>query len=288
MSMIKLVLISLVILFNVLLYTCTPHIGRGVLFNTTNLYDMDFAKQFSNGRYLTLGFQNDPRLINMKNYDLSENISYNLNKLYNINNVSGYIYDVISSDVLDKNEYFNHSTYFNGSLFECYPCMIEQMREQSVNWYIVSPDKKTVFEEYTKDYALKLVSESDYSIVYYDSLAQPYAYDSEGNEVNLVQDVNSLILNTESNFQGGDITLNYTYDPNFKCYIDGKETTIRNEPDKWQFIVNCEPAEHEIIIQYEDNTFFVCLIFTCTYIVLSVTGIIINKQIRKRKTIRHV
>lgn len=281
-NIIKTSLVCLITLSYILLYTCTPHIGRGVLFDTSKIYSEEFAQQFSEGRYVTIGFHFDSNQINKKYFDLSENISYNLNKLYNINNVSGYIYDVISKDVI-ANECFNHMHYFSGSIFEVYPGFVEQMREQSVCWYIVNPKGYDVLKEYFEEYNIEFVKDTGFSVILYDSYAQPYAYDSNEDKIDLLQDVNSLTLNTNSDFAGGDITLNYTYDPNFRCYIDGTSSSITNDPKHWQFKINCEPGEHEIIIRYEDPAFNACCFFSAAYISLSISGIIIYKALKKAK-----
>lgn len=280
-------LIVLEVVSFAVLYTFKPHLGRGPMYDTTKLYDYEFASQFTGGRYVTVGYYNNDQAFNKEIHDLSENLDYNLQKLYGINNLSGYAGFLNYKDVIQYNECFGYIGPIKGSILFYYPGMIEQMREQSVCWYVINPVQKADFEAHAKEYGIDFVSESEHSVIYYDSYAQPYAYDSKGNEVKLVQDVNTLILNTESKFQGGEITLNYTYDPNFKCYIDGKETTIKNEPEKWQFVVNCEAGEHEIIVQYEDSTFFVCLIITSLFIFLSVSSIIIYKQIRRRQSIQH-
>ncbi len=272
----------------ILLYTITPHIGRGVLFDTSKLYDYSFAEQLTGGRYVTIGFYNDYYYVNKNNYDISESVDYNLNKLYGINNISGYKYDCISKEVYINNECFKHMKDYSGSIHELYPGMIEQMREQSVCWYIVKPECKDVFDSFTSEYGIDFVSETKCSLIYYDSYAQPYAYDDNENAVEISQDVNSLILHTDNNFPGGKITVNYTYDTNFNCYIDGKPTSLTNEPENWQFYAVCEPGEHEIIIRYEDNILNACCVITASYIAISSLGIVIYKQIRKRRQYQQI
>ncbi len=287
-SVIKCSVICVEMLSFALLYTVTPHIGRGVLFDTSKLYDYGFAEIIAGGRYVTFGYTSNSHLINKEVYDLSESLDYNLNKLYKINNVSGYVYDVISSNVIDDNECFDHMVYFSGSVFESWPDMIGQMREQSVCWYIVNPGSRTEFESCLDGYGLEYVSETAHSVIYYDPCSQPYAYDAEENKVDLTQDINSLVMHTADSFNGGKITLNYTYDPNFRCYIDGKPAELTNEPGKWQFYTECGPGEHEIIVRYEDQTFNVCCIITGAYIILAGAGIIVYTKIRKRSKTREV
>lgn len=265
------------------LYACTPHMGRGPLFNTNEqLYDYEFAKQLSGGRYVLCGYGYNPENINKDIINLSENLGYNMAKYYGINNVSGYYCDLNYYDVIQYNECFDLMYGIEGSVVCGYPDLIEQMREQSVCWYIVSSDSLYLFEEYFDYYGLKYISETEHSIVYYDPYSQPYAYDVNGNEVSLKQDVNSLFLETDSCFPGGKITLNYSYDPNFKCYIDGKPTEIINEPMNWQYHIECTPGEHDIVIRYEDFTFYICCIITCEFIVFSLLMVALYSKLSAR------
>lgn len=284
---IKLTVISIEVLSFVLLYTLTPHIGRGPLYNTAKLYDYDFAEQFSSGRYLPVGYKIKTASDDKKEIaDLSENLNYNLAKLYRINNVSGYFCMLSTEEVLINNECFLHMYYINGNVYEYYPGLIEQMREQSVCWYIICPASRMEFEGHFKEYGLEYVSETEHSVIYYDPFAQPYAYDSNGDEIALIQDTNSLLLNTTNDYQGGIITLNYTYDPYFKCYIDGKPATIINDAENWQFKIECGPGQHSIIIQYEDPAFITCCLIAVGYaaLALSVIAIYQRRKYSKPKT----
>ena len=282
-SVISYVLICVEILSFSLLYTLTPRMGRGVLYDTSKLYDYKFAEQFKGGRYITAGYHVDNRTVNKTVYDLSENLNYSLSSLYGINNVSGYAGFLNYRDVIYYNEFFGHIFAIQGSLHQYYPGLIEQMREQSVCWYIVNPEKKDVYEHHFKEYGLKYVSETEHSVIYYDPNAQPYAYDPNGKEVLLAEDVNTLTLHTDNGFAGGNITLNYTYDPNFKCYIDGKPAGITNEPEKWQFKVECGPGEHEIVIRYEDPVLIACCAVSCGYTIAAGLAAILFTKVKKRK-----
>ena len=261
-----------------LLYTCTPHMGRGPLFDTSELYDYEFAGQFKDGRYLSVDYDTNDETLSKKTNNLSENLDYNLAKLYGINNISGYFSYSSNKNVLINNEFVYHMLIIKGSVYEYYPDLIEQMRKQSVCWYIVSPVSKADFESQTKNYGLEFVSETDHSVIYYDPYSEPYAYDTNGNEVNLVQDINSLILNTDNAFPGGKITLNYTYDPNFKCYIDGQSVPITDDAENWQFEVFCEPGEHSIEVCYEEPGLFIYCTIACGYLIVAGIATVICKK----------
>ena len=276
------VLVSEVLVF-ALLYTLTPHMGRGPIYDTSRLYDFDYASQFTGGRYVTAGYITYLDTINRDKYDLSENLNYNLAKLYGINNISGYAGVLNYVDVIRYNECFQHMYAITGSFYEYYPGMVEQMREQSVCWYIINPQNRSEYEAEFLSYGMEYVSETEHSVIYYDPYAQPYAYDLNRDEVSLTQDINSLVLKTDSDFPGSKITLNYAYDPNFRCYIDGKPAAIYDEPTKWQYHIECTPGEHEIIIQYEDPTFVICCMITAEYVVLAGIAAYAYKKIRERR-----
>lgn len=282
-SFVKYAVIVLELMGFSFLFTYVPHLGRGPYFDTSRLYDYDFAEQFNTGRYVTAGFEVNDLTFNMKKVNLSENLDYNLAKYYGINNVSGYYYYLNNYDVLNYNECFYHMFGIKGSMFEYYPSMIEQMREQSVCWYIIGIDRRDQYEPHFKNYGLQFVKETEYSVIYYDPYAQPFAYDINKNEVNLVQDVNSLYLKTDSSFPGGKVTLNYAYDPNLVCYVDGVPTLITNEQRNWQFHIECSPGEHEIVVRYEDHIFETCCIITGEFIVLAGLAIFLKSQKDKKR-----
>lgn len=283
-AVIKYAVIIVETLFFAVLYTLTPHMGRGPIYDTSRLYDYEFAKQFTGGRYVTAGYFADINTINKDVYDLSENLNYSLALLYGIDSISGYAGFLNYNNVIAYNECFRHMYAISGSIMDYYPGFIEQMREQSVCWYIVSPDRKAEFDAPFKDHGFKLVSETEHSVIYYDSQAQPYAYDENKKEVSLIQDVNSLTLHTDSSFQGGKITLNYAYDPYLKCYIDGELTEIYDDYKNWQYSVNCKPGEHEIIIRFEEPVFTCCCFIALGYIVFAGSAAIIYKLFRKYKS----
>lgn len=266
------------------LYTATPHQGRGPLYDTSELYNYDFASRFyEGGRYICIGYTLNPYNVNRDLNNLSENLNYNLAKLYQINNISGYAGVLNYSYIINYGSCFDHMNAITGSLFECYPNMIEDMRSHSVSWYIVSPDMKDKCAPIFSFYGIELVAETDHSLVFYDPNYEPYAFDVNGNEIKCLQDVNSLHLSTFSDFPGGIITLNYAYDPNLVCYLDGEPIPIFNDPMNWQFKFECPPGEHSIVIQYEDRTLVICCIITAEYIVFACLSILVYKQIKRRK-----
>ena len=265
------------------LFTLAPHMGRGPLYDTSELYNYEFASQLTGGRYICVGNPVDPTSVNNTKRDLSENLNYNLAKLYNIDNISGYAGVLNYKYIIENNPFIGHMNVIEGSLYNYYSGMVEELRDHSVCWYIVAKNCREKYESHFKNYGLEYYTETDYSVVYYDSNAEPYAYDFNGNSVSVFQDVNSLILNTDSSFPGGNITLNYAYDPNFKCYVDGTPVAITEDTANWQFKVECPPGEHRVVIQYEDFTFFMCCVIAAEYVLFAGVVIVVYGKIQKRK-----
>ena len=268
-----------------LLYTSTPHLGRGPLYDTSALYDYEYASRLEDGgRYICIGYSLNPYTVNSERRDLSENLNYNLAKLYRIDNISGYAGVLNYGDVIDNNACIGHMNAITGSLFEVYPGIIEEMRTHSVSWYVVSPEYEVITGPYFADYGLLEVTRTEHSIIYYDPYYEPYAYDINGDEVSVIQDVNSLLVNTGEDFPGGTITFNYAYDPNFCCYIDGQIVPITNDPQNWQFKVFCPSGDHSIAVQYEDLTFTICCIIAGEYLVFACVAIAVYKNKTKRRS----
>ena len=143
------------------LYTMTPQMGRGPLYDKSELYDYEFASQFTGGRYMAVGYVANVNTINSATYDLSENMNYNLAKLYRVDNVSGYAGVLNYYDVINYNDVFYHMYSIVGSVFEYYPGMVEQMREQSVCWYIINPETRDIFEPVFQQYGMQYQYETE-------------------------------------------------------------------------------------------------------------------------------
>lgn len=266
-----------------LVFTLQPQLHRGPMYKAEEGYDEEYAARFKEGRYVSIGYWLDSDAEFLIKHDLAHSLRYNLASYYGLNNVSGY-YGVYTNDAVGTNlKFFENIVRITGDLWYPYPEFIKEMRSQSVNWYILNPDSRNYFAKLLENAGMQKVYEDEYGIVYFDPECEPPAFDEQGKKVDLEQgDVNYLKLNTDSDFAGGIITLNYSYDSNFKCFIDGNETPLIDDNANWQMKLDCPAGSHDIEIRYVDTTFNTCCIITGSFIALSIAGCVVY-TVRKKK-----
>jgi len=272
-----------------LLFSCQPRWSRGPIYKAEEGFDADYASQFAHGRYICIGYEFKFARDYDKLQDMSHSLRYNIASYYGINNVSGY-YGVYTDINIGTNfEFFKNITAFSGDINMPYPGLIDEMRKQSVCWYILNPENKDRFEGILKESGINKVSENDFGVIYYDTECEPLAYDEKGKEISLTQEIaNDLSLNTDNSFEGGIITINYAYDSNFRCYIDELECPIINDNDNWQMKIDCPSGTHNIAIRYVDQTFNVCCMVTVSFLIISLSAYIIIKCLHKRNSSKEI
>ena len=268
-----------------LLFTLVHQWGRGPLYKVEEGYSTEYASKFKEDRYVCCGFKFDVMKDDYVKRDLAHCLRYNLASYYGINNVSGY-FGVYTNDSIGLDlRFFDVIQRFTGDLWDPYPGFVEEMRSQSVRWYIVKPSAADKFVPLLEEKGMTKVSEDEYGIIYRDPDCEPLAFDEKGQKVTLEQgDVNYLKLNTDGSFGGGTITLNYSYDVNLHCFIDGNETPITPDDDNWQMKITCPQGPHEILIRYIDKDLTACLIVTGSFVILSVAIFFIFKHSNKRNS----
>lgn len=270
-----------------LLFSCQPRWSRGPIYKAEEGFDRNYAAQFAQGRYICIGYE----FVYARDYDklqdMSHSLRYNIASCYGINNVSGYYGVYTDSNIGANFDFFKNIRLISGDLHEPYPGFIDEMRKQSVSWYILNPENKDRFEGILNEAGINKVSESEYGIIYYDTKCEPLAYDEKGQKIDLAQEiVNDLSLNTDNSFGGGLITINYAYDSNFRCYIDGIEYPIINDNDNWQMKIDCPAGTHNIAIRYVDQTFNVCCIVTGSFLIISLSAYVIFKCLKRRNSVK--
>ena len=277
----------ILVLFEVInlttLFITGQQYSRGPVYKADEGYNEAYASRFSNGRYICCGFESVVNDSSNKQ-DLAHCLRYNLSSYYGISNVSGY-YGVYTNDSLGKNiEFLQRIRHFTGDLAYPYDGFVDEMRSQSVCWYIVDPLRQDRFVPLLEESGMTKTYEDEYGIVYYDPLCEPLAYDEQNSEIRLEQgDVNYLKLDTDGSFRGGTITVNYSYDPNLRCFVDGEEVPVIDDNDNWQMKFVCPAGEHHIMIRYIDDTFTVCCIITGSFVMLSIGAYIINTLVIKKR-----
>ena len=259
-----------------------PQWSRGQLYHAEEGYNTEFASQVSDMRYIAVGY--DMYYSRTEKQNLSHSLRYNLSSYYGINNISGY-YGVYTSVGLGKNlNLFQNLMEYSGDLTYPYPHMVQELRGQSVHWYVINPARRELFEELMRVYKNEKVFENEYAIIYRDDKCEPLAYDADGRKVDLEQsEVNDLKLKTDGSFKGGTITLNYTYDQNLHCFIDGQETPLTDDSGNLQMMFECPAGAHDILVTYIDNEFTACCIITGSFVLLSAAAYIVYRCVNKRK-----
>ncbi|MBE7069036.1 MAG: class I SAM-dependent methyltransferase [Ruminococcaceae bacterium] len=266
-----------------LLFSMMQQWSRGPMYKLEDGYDFEYTSMFKEDRYVCLGYKFNVMQDEYIKRDIAHCLRYNMASYYGISNVSGY-YGVYTTDTLGRKlTFFKKVQRFTGDIWNPYDGFVEEMRGQSVRWYVVNPGAAEDFVPFLEDEGMTKVHEDAYGIVYRDPDSEPLAFDSKGNKISLEQgDVNYLKLNTGSDFTGGTITLNYSSDSNLHCFIDGNEVPITADDDYWQMTIECPAGAHEIYIRYIDREFTACLIVTGAFVILSVALFLIFKHSIKR------
>lgn len=277
------VLLALQISSIIGIYMATPRKTAGIIYTGNVPFKEEFSEQLKIGRYAVVDFK--PISINpdsgLEMIDTTSTLEYDLATYYGFNGVSGYYALMMKDDVNNYADYFAHVHGQSGELLEVYPGFVDEMRKQSVRWYVTDIKNKDEFTEYFKPNGITIAYADDKKIIFEDQNAMPLAYDKNGNEIGLEQKVNTLNLKTPSNFEGGQITLNYAYDEYFICTIDGQLTEIAPGDRLWDFSILCPPGEHHITIRYVERYFVPAMIISVFGIAIVV--ILLTLYVRKRK-----
>ena len=250
------------------IYALGPHKTAGIICENEIPYHEAFAEELYSGRYVSFGFNDwsiDPAS-GLQVFDIVTPLQHNLASYFGFNNVCGYYSVMMNTDVYEYSEFFSHISDYSGNLSEVYPGFVDDMRDQSVRWYITDIDYKEDVADYFAGYGITEAYEDDKKVIFEDKETAPLAYDESGNEVCLKQNVNSLELVTPADFSGGTITMNYSYDEYFTGYIDGEPVEITPGANNWGIALTCPPGEHQISISYVERGF-------CTGLAVSVAGL---------------
>ena len=248
-------------------------------------YKEDYSEELVSGRYVPFMFKDttvDPET-GLYLVDTTASLSYDYASYFGLNSVTGY-----ASGMIMNNDVFGYSVFFSlirgsGDLTQTYPGFVEDMRKQSVKWYVTEKKNKEQMTEFFEPYGITEVYEDHRKVIFKDDLSKPLAYDAAGKEIPLTQKVNSLELMTTDDFEGGMITLVYSYDKNFICKIDGEKAELVAGESNWEMKVNCSPGCHKIEVRYVEKSFNIGL--TASISGISVCIILLVLFRKKTKTI---
>ena len=256
LARVSLLLLQVISLLSV--FIMTPMKTNAIIRTSEIPFNEEFSESLSVGRYVPVQFNvvNIDPASGLVMMDTTSTMAFELASYYGFNNVSGYCGFLMKNDTYGYSEFYSHMRYVPGDLTETYPGFVEDMRSQSVRWYVTEIYYEDYFTEYFAPYGIKKAFEDDKRVIFEDTKARPFAYDGSGNAIPLEQKVNSLELDTPSSFSGGSITLNYSYDKYFKCLIDGKETNVIPCDGNWKMELICPPGKHHITVSYEEKSFY--------------------------------
>lgn len=239
-------------------FMLTPLKTNAIIRTSEVPFKEEFAESLSNGRYVPVQFNvadidPDSGLVLM---DTTSTLAFDLASYYGFNNVSGYCGFLLKNDIYECSDFYSHMQYVPGDLTETYPGFIEEMRDQSVRWYVTEIYYEDYYTEYFAQYGITKVLGDDRRIIFEDVYAKPFAYDESDNMIPLEQKTNSLVLTTPSDFSGGLITMNYTFDEYFYAEIDGCPVDINPAGNGWKMAVECPPGTHQITVKYVEKSFY--------------------------------
>ncbi len=270
------------------LFMFSPHKTAGIITSSSIPYEEGFADGLSTERYVTVCF--NPVSIDeastLQVIDTTSTLEYDLATYYGFNSISGYYGVMMKDDVKEYAEFFSHIHDLSGEMPELYSGLVEEMRGQSVRWYVTDINNKSAVGDYLAPYGITQVYEDDKKAVFEDVYCEPLAFDTSGNEIALEQKVNTLELITTSDFEGGKININYAYDEYFICTIDGEPTGINPGASRWDFSITCPPGEHHITVRYVERFFVPAIIIAAFGItVVTVLLTLYAKKGKKAKTL---
>ena len=276
-------LLALQIISLLCLYMFSPHKTAGIITSSEVPYEEGFADGLSTERYVSVCF--NPVSIDeastLQVIDTTSTLEYDLATYYGFNSISGYYGVMMRDDVKEYAEFFSHIHDLSGEMPELYSGLVEEMRGQSVRWYVTDINNKSAVADYLTPYGITQVYEDDKKAVFEDAYCEPLAFDDAGSEISLEQKVNSLELITPSDYEGGSICVNYAYDEYFICTIDGEPTNITPGANRWDFSIVCPPGEHHITIRYVERYFVPAMIISVFGIAIVV--ILLTLYVRKGK-----
>ena len=283
LTVVRLSLLVLQVISLLGIFILTPLKTNAIIRTSEVPFKEEFTESLSVGRYVPVQFNVvdiDPEsgLVMM---DTTSTLAFDLASYYGFNNVSGYCGFLMKNDIYAYSDFYSHMRYVPGDLTEPYPGFIEDMRSQSVRWYVTEIYYEDYFTDYFAQYGITKAAADDKRIIFEDVYAKPLAYDESNREIPLEQKINSLELTTPSDFGGGKITMNYSFDEYFYAYIDGSPADIKPVGNGWKMEVECPPGTHHINVKYVEKSFYTGI--TISTIGLALCAILITIYIVKKK-----
>lgn len=166
-----------------------------------------------------------------------------------------------NTDFIEVNNYLGVSTYVVN------------------NFYI--KDNRDLYSQF----GFTEIYKSEYSTVCITDDALPVVRTADGMPVDYKENINSIIVNTNQTFEGGEILLMYSYSPYFEVLVNGKSSDIEvMENDYYTMKINAPAGENTIEIVYKDSTLTKCAFIGVAGLIAFLTvGYLWEKRAKSKK-----
>jgi len=234
----------------------------------------NLPEEFYSQKYLSFTTSDD-----IRNYTGNcKRLAFNYSTLYGYYNQSGYNVMDTEEILLSNSCYEIHD--ITGSVYANDLDAVEDFRKLGVGFYVISPECADYFEESFSSYGMVRWFEDEDRVIFKDSEAVPLCFADGGLALNFTENVNSVVVNTDDDFAGGSVTINFTHDHRFIATVDGVNTEITDSGDYSNMtVLNVPSGSHEIEFKFIDNTFRYCLIISLVgTMVLAISMIVISRR----------
>jgi len=268
------------------LYLVLPVRYFGVYTVSAIPFEEPFYDNLAGARYVTLmdapDYWDKENNLTRTGYDTAATLAYNYATYYGLNNRSGYDLMMTEETLIACSDFIYIGDDICGDVSEPYENMVEFMRYSGVSYYVTLPENADYLEEYFEPYGITRCYDDGTRVIFYDALAYPMVYTSDGYALELDEHVNYLTVTTPDKFEGGSVTVNYTHNRKFIATVDGQETAITDPGDYSNMTVSgLSAGSHTITFRYVDNTFRNCLIVSLAGTVILAAAVLIKNSKRK-------
>lgn len=261
------------------LYALTPQKAFAYHSDKLPLKD-ELASNLTNGRVITLA----PNPEGKEDYTYFSNfcfksakmLGFNYATLWEVYHFAGYD-PLISKEIDNICLRLNHSAiYYNKDI------PFDYFRKWGVKWYVTP---KGLDDEYLNQNLMR-VYEDDKRVIFYDMNAKPFIYWDDGSDKNIEYDIgtNSIKIKVDNVDSDKILNLNFVYNSDFKCKIDGENAAIVKNSDN-QMSLSLLPGSHNIIIKYSNPYFIFGTIVACGFLIMVIIGTAIYVYVNHKKSI---
>lgn len=259
------VLIPFVTAVNIIfvcLFSPSSHWGLKMTGNPSNPPE-NLDELYRDNRYICIGISTIAAMDGNNNYYGSDiyKMEYNVASAYRYSNALGY-------DTLTSSEIYSRlgNLKIEDGIGSAYPKDTDFIRDceyLGISTYILDNYYPDTDRSAYSQLGLREIFQNDSITVFRNDNALPIVRTAEGEPVNYEEKTNSIVVNTNKSFQGGEILLMYSYDPYFEVKVNGKSSDIKvMENDYYTMKLDAPSGENKIEIVYKDKILSTCLVLS--------------------------